>query len=168
MLLDRDAEVVDLVCRPLEFVWRDGAKVVAHAPQLAVGRKDGSRVLMDCVGSGGMTRQLAMRAGVLTECAHAAGWEYRVECAEDAVVVANVRWLSGYRHPRCAGGAGAGVLRKAFACPRPLAEGAAVLGDVIRTLPAVFHGLWSGVLAAPLDRPLTERTLVSTAPWEPR
>ncbi|WP_323187135.1 hypothetical protein [Streptomyces sp. NBC_00365] len=35
------------------------------------------------------------------------------------------------------------------------------MGDPIEVLPAVFHALWHGHLAAPLDVPLNERALVS-------
>ncbi|MFI2207513.1 TnsA-like heteromeric transposase endonuclease subunit [Streptomyces sp. NPDC020192] len=163
MLLDRDRQVVGLACRPLEFVWRDGGRVVAHAPQLAARLADGGHVLVDCHGAGGPPRRLACVQAVLEECVQEAGWEYRVEPAADPVVVANVRWLSGYRHPRCAGGVRPGRLRDVFACRRSLVEGAAALGDVVRTLPVVYHGLWSGELTAALDRPLTEGTLVAAA-----
>jgi hypothetical protein len=121
----------------------------------------GERLLMDCLGPGGLSAQLAHFGEVLTACARSAGWEYRLVPAADPVVVANVRWLSGYRHPRCANGISAGRLHEAFMRPRPLVEGAAALGDVIRTLPAVFHGLWSGLLEAPLEQPLHERVTVT-------
>lgn len=163
MLLDRDPEVVGLACRPLEFVWRDGERVMAHAPHLAARRAGGEHVLVDCFGPGGLPRRLACREGVLRECALEAGWQYRVEPAADPVLVGNVRWLSGYRHPRCAGGIRSDQVREVFACPRSLIEGAAALGDVIQTLPAVYHGLWSGELDAALERPLTDRTLVIAA-----
>lgn len=163
MLLDRDPQVVGLACRPLEFVWRDGERVVAHAPQLAARRADGGHVLVDCLGPGGQPRRLACREGVLRECAQEVGWQYRVEPAADPVLVGNVRWLSGYRHPRCAGEIRSGQMRDVFAYPRSLVEGATALGDVIQTLPAVYHGLWNGELDAALDRPLTDRTLVAAA-----
>ena len=47
----------------------------------------------------------AKDAGVFAVTAMAceqAGWEFRREGAIDPVVRANVRWLSRYRHPRCA------------------------------------------------------------------
>ncbi|MEU2929532.1 TnsA-like heteromeric transposase endonuclease subunit [Streptomyces sp. NPDC007251] len=163
MLLDQERRVVGLACRPLEFVWRDGRRVVAHAPQLAARLADGGHVLVDCLGAGFPPRRLAGVQAVLEECAQEVGWQYRVEPAADPVVVANVRWLSGYRHPRCAGSVRPGRLRDVFTSRRPLVEGAAALGDVIRTLPVVYHGLWSGELTAALDRPLTEGTLVAAA-----
>ncbi|MHC0433432.1 TnsA-like heteromeric transposase endonuclease subunit [Streptomyces sp. O3] len=162
MLLDRDPQVVGLACCPLEFVWRESERTVAHAPQLAA-RGAGGHVLVDCPGPGGLSRRLACKADVLRRCAEEVGWQYRVAPSADPVVVGNVRWLSGYRHPRCAGGVRPGALVEAFAYPRPLAEGAAVLGDVIQTLPAVYHDLWSGGLTASLDRPLTAGTLVAAA-----
>ena len=125
MLLDRDPEVVGLACRPLEFVWRDGERVVAHPPHLTARRAGGERALVDCFGPGGLPRRLAYGEGVLRECAMEAGWQYRVEPAADPVLVGNVRWLSGYRHPRCAGEIHSDQVREVFAYPRSLTEGAA-------------------------------------------
>jgi hypothetical protein len=66
----------------------------------------------------------------------------------DPVLAANVRWLSRYRHPRCAGRPEvADALRRAFAAPACLSAGAAVAGD---NLPVLFHLMWQRVLAADL------------------
>jgi hypothetical protein len=47
------------------------------------------------------------------------GWEYRLAGTADEIVTANVRWLAGYRRPRCGIPALAGALRAAFAAPAP-------------------------------------------------
>ncbi|GGJ58424.1 hypothetical protein GCM10010121_081340 [Streptomyces brasiliensis] len=132
MLLGHGPEVVDLACCPLEFVWRDGGRVVAHAPQLIARLPGGGHVLADCLGPGDSPRQLACMQEVLRACVQEVGWHYRVEPVADPVVVDNVRWLSGYCHPRCAGRTRPGRLRDVFAHPRSLVEGAAALGDVIQ------------------------------------
>jgi hypothetical protein len=169
MLLDQDPGVVDMACRPLEFVWREGERVVRHAPHLMARLSDGRRLMVDCLRGGeSPPAPLLKRQAVVIGCAQAAGWEYRAEAAADPIVVANVRWLSGYRHPRCAGRIGRGRLREAFERPRPLWEGAAALGDVMATLPAVFHGLWAGVLSVPTQRLLGPRCLVSAVAEEGR
>ena len=52
------------------------------------------------------------------------GWDYRRVGELDPVAAANLRWLAGYRHPRCAQPAAMAALREVFDRPRPLREGA--------------------------------------------
>ncbi|MFE9853361.1 TnsA-like heteromeric transposase endonuclease subunit [Streptomyces sp. NPDC005576] len=166
MLLDQDPAVVALACRPVELVWRENGKVVGHAPQLMARLKDGSGLLLDCAGRSGPSARLAARAGVVAAAAKAAGWSYRLAGPPDPVVVANVRWLAGYRHPRYASGPWMPALVDVFGSPRPAVEAVCELGDPIAVWPAVFHALWSGVLWARLNEPLHERAVVSVARQE--
>ncbi|WP_324605627.1 hypothetical protein [Streptomyces niger] len=57
----------------------------------------------------------------------------------------------------------AAAVVEAFKVARPLAEGAAAVGDPLQVLPAVYHALWCGRLTVPLDEPLQEQTLVAAA-----
>lgn len=167
MLLDRDPTVAALACRPVELVWREkGGRVVGHAPQLMARRQDGSGLLLDCVGRSGPSARLVERARVVAAAAEAVGWSYRLAGPPDPVLVANVRWLAGYRHPRYAAGPWMPALAEAFGNPRPTVEVVCDLGDPIAVWPAVFHALWSGVLQVRLDEPLHERAVVSVARQE--
>ena len=58
------------------------------------------------------------------------------------MLLANVRWLSRYRHPRCLRGPVVDRLREVFAFPAPLMVGADAAGDRLETLPVLFHLLW--------------------------
>jgi len=85
-----------------------------------------------------------------------AGWDYRRVGVVDPVLAANVRWLAGYRHPRCMNQGRAARLREVFAGPAPLLAGARAAGDPVAVLPVLYHLLWTGVLvtelvAAPLS-----------------
>ncbi|MFD6379359.1 TnsA-like heteromeric transposase endonuclease subunit [Streptomyces albidoflavus] len=166
MLLDRDPAVVALACRPVELVWREESRVVGHAPQLMARLQDGSGLLLDSAGRSGPSARLAKRARVVAAAAEAAGWSYRLAGPPDPVLVANVRWLAGYRHPRYAAGPWMSALMEAFGSPRPAVEAVCELGDPIVVWPAVFHALWSGVLRVRLDEPLHERVVVSVARQE--
>ena len=81
----------------------------------------------------------------------------------DPVLVANVRWLSRYRHPRCAEpGIGAALL-EVFAGGEGLFAGAELAGERLRVLPVLFHLMWRGRLVAGLSEgPLGPATLVRT------
>jgi len=160
MLLDRDPEVVALACSPVELAWpgHDGERV-AHVPHLMARLEDGSGVLVDCAGREGVSEGLAAVAPAVAAAARAVGWRHRVVGPPDPVVVANVRWLSGFRHPRNGGGDRMAEVAACFDRPLALLEGVRRLGDAVAVWPAVYHALWSGVLRAALDRPLHERTI---------
>lgn len=164
MMLDQDPQVAGIVSRPVEFVWEERGRLVTHAPDLAVAVADGGIRLVNCPGRSGPSAQLICRARVVGACAREAGWEHRFAGAADPVIIANGRWLSVYRHPRCSAGIPAARLRGAFSQPTALGEGALGLGDPIATLPAVYHGLWHGLLSMDWDRPLSEETLVTAVP----
>ena len=73
---------------------------------------------------------------ITARACEAAGWGFRRVGVVDPVLAANVRWLSRYRHPRCAGPPEvADALRQAFAGPAALLAGAAGTGDSLAVLP---------------------------------
>ena len=74
--------------------------------------------------------------------------------------MANARWLSRYRHPRCLVPQVAAVLLEAFAGGRGLFEGAELAGDRLGTLPVLFHLMWRRQLTADLSVPLGMATVV--------
>ncbi|MFK4101658.1 TnsA-like heteromeric transposase endonuclease subunit [Streptomyces sp. NPDC019531] len=80
-------------------------------------------------------------------CAQA-GWRFDRLGTPDAVLLANVRWLSRYRHPRCLREPAAARLREVFTTPGPLMAGADAAGDRLSTLPVLFHLLWLQELTA--------------------
>jgi len=79
------------------------------------------------------------------------------------VLAANLRWLSGYRHPRCHDSVLTALLLKTFTGRARLMTGAAGAGDPIAVLPVLFHLLWRGRLLADLTVPLGPGTEVRTA-----
>ena len=93
------------------------------------------------------------------------GWSFARLGVPDPVLAANVRWLSRYRHHRCAGAGGvAERLVEVFAQPRGLFEGAEAAGERLGVLPVVYHLLWQQVLAADLRAgPLNAATVVTVA-----
>lgn len=163
MVLDRNPDVTGLAARPVRLLWRDTeGRVCSWVPQLFARYADGTGLLADCPSSPAAGGDGAQRARMVLEAACArVGWSYRRLEPPPAVVAANLRWLAGYRHPRYQGPPGLrAALAEAFAGLRPLADGAAAVGDALQVLPAVYHALWQGYLTMPLDEPLHEETLV--------
>jgi hypothetical protein len=90
------------------------------------------------------------------------GWSFRLVHEPDPVLVANVRWLSGYRHPRHDRPQVSGLLREVFTGGEELLAGAEAAGDPIGVLPVLFHLVWPGDLLADVSVPVHDATIVRT------
>lgn len=162
MLLDFDPDVVAVSSQPFCLRWAGQPGARRHVPDYFARLADGSAVVIDVrpdelVGAD----DAEVFAATQRACA-AVGWGYRRVGVADAVLAANVRWLSGFRHHRCGNApAGSELVRRAAAGPVTVADLAGCAGDRLAVLPALYHLLWRGVLAADLAAaPLSGRTVV--------
>jgi hypothetical protein len=162
MLLDFDPAVTAVSSQPFWLHWHDGRRSRRHAPDFFARLADGTGVVIDVRADDRIGPRDAEAFGVTARACEIAGWEFRRVGVIDPVLAANVRWLSRYRHPRCAGAREvAEALRAAFADPAGLLAGAAGAGDSLAVLPVLFHLMWRRVLAADLSSgPLNSSTLV--------
>ncbi|MFJ4843720.1 TnsA-like heteromeric transposase endonuclease subunit [Streptomyces sp. NPDC088746] len=162
MLLDFDPAVVGISSQPFWLFWSSAkGKPVSHAPDYFARRDDGSAVVIDCRPA----ERRRARDWVKFEAAKTAcdqvGWEFRLLGAPDPVLVRNVRWLAGYRHPRHRVEPVASWLLETFVEPMPLMDGVLAVGEPVAVLPVLFHLLWSHELAADTPVPLHADSLVS-------
>jgi len=155
MALDADPEVVGVAAQPMWLHWpTESGRPVRHAPDFFARRADGTGVVIDVRGDqriGG--RDAAVFAATAQVCAQV-GWEYQRAGELGPVQAANLRWLSGCRHPRFAQPGLAARLGEMFAELGPLLGGASAAGDPVAVLPVLFGMLWRGELAADLERDL--------------
>ena len=156
MALDADPEVVGVAAQPMWLRWtEESGRPVRHAPDYFARRADGTGVVVDVRPDQRIGEQdAAVFAATARLCAQV-GWEYQRVGELGPVHAANLRWLSGYRHPRfaqpgLAARLGGGVRRSRA----PLLGGAAAAGDPVAVLPVLFGMLWRGELAAELERDL--------------
>jgi hypothetical protein len=165
MLLDFDPAVAAVASQPFWLHWHDGRRSRRHAPDFFARLADGTGVVIDVRADDRIGPRDAEAFEATARACESAGWEFRRVGAVDPVLAANVRWLSRYRHARCAGRPGtAGALRRAFAWPAPLLDGAAEAGDSLAVLPVLFHLLWLRELTADLGSgPLGPSTAVRVA-----
>ncbi|MDT3728246.1 TnsA-like heteromeric transposase endonuclease subunit [Streptomyces sp. DSM 41972] len=162
MLLDFDPSVVGISSQPFWLFWRsDTGKSVSHAPDYFARRDDGAAVVVDCRPANRRKRRDVAKFEATQEACAQVGWEFRLVGTPDSIVVRNVRWLAGYRHPRHRLEPVASELLAAFAEPQPLMTGASTVGDPIGVLPVLFHLLWSHELSADVSVPLHALSLVS-------
>jgi hypothetical protein len=150
MMLDFDRRVTGYASQPFWLRWNDGKRDRRHAPDYFVRLADGGGVVVDVRPDDQVDAAAAEVFAVTAEACLEAGWEFRRTAGPAAVLTANVRWLAGYRHPRCYQAAIAAALVEAFSRPAPLMPGAAVAGDPIAVLPVLYHLLWRQVLTADL------------------
>lgn len=164
MLLDLDPTVVGIASQPFWLGWRgEGGSWIRHVPDYFARRQDGSAVVVDCRPvERRAPRDVAKFEATAAACGEL-GWDYRLVGGLEPVMVGNVRWLAGYRHPRHALPGLAAALREVFAMPTPLLAGAQMVGDPIAVLPVLFNLLWRGELVADLSTVLHEATLVHLA-----
>lgn len=155
MVLDFDPQIVGIASQPFWLHWPapDGPR--RHLPDYFARRTDGTGVVVD-VRADNRVEQVDADAFAATAAACTeVGWEFRRVGAVDAVLAANVRWLSRYRHPRCGRREDlAGRLLEVLAQPMPLFAGAELVGDRLVVLPVLYHLLWRQVLAADLGTAL--------------
>ena len=164
MLLDFDPGVVAVASQPWWVFWtNERGQVRSHVPDYFARRVDADALVLDCRPAGRITPKDAARFDATRRACEQVGWRYHVVGASDPIVTANVRWLSGYRHPRHELADVAAALRHAFGEKTGLMAGAESAGDPIAVLPVLFHLLWRHELEADLSVPLHPDTVVATA-----
>jgi hypothetical protein len=162
MMLDFSPRVRSFSAQPFWLLWSSGGKTRRHVPDFFVRLSDGRGVVVDVRADDRIESADAEAFEATAAACEAVGWGYRRVGALDPVLAANVRWLAGYRHPRCLREDHRARLVEVFIRPMPLLVGVETVGDRIAVLPSLFHLMWTGVLAADLvSAPLTGSSLVS-------
>jgi hypothetical protein len=165
ILLDFDPEIVGIGAQPfwLFFTTPEG-KQRSHAPDYFARLADGSALVLDCRPAERIKDKDRVAFEVTNAACAVLGWRYEVVDAPPAMLLANARWLSGYRHPRHDMPEIAAALRTVFATPAGLLDGAEAVGDPIAVLPVLFHLLWCRELHVDLSEPLHPDAVVTNAP----
>lgn len=163
--LDFDPLVVGLVAQPFWLCWTaaDGTRR-RHVPDFLVRRAGGAVMVLDSryqelIGDRDRDREAF---AVMGRACATVGWRYAAWDRLDGVVVANQRWLAGYRHPRCFDEDIAARLLEVFNQPQALMDGAELVGDTLGVLPVLYHLLWKQLLVVDLAVVLSHRTIVKT------
>jgi hypothetical protein len=154
LLADFDPDVVGIAAQPL--LVRDADR--RHVPDFLLRRVDGSVVIVNVKPAEQLdvvevADALAWAGRVFCE----RGWEHEVWSGADPQLLANVRFLAGYRRVELiAPVVETSAVWPAGAVLRFAAAEAALRGvGVVDPRPAVLGLLWSGRLRADLRRPLT-------------
>jgi TnsA-like endonuclease N terminal len=164
MMLDFDREVVGFSSQPFWLYWVGQSGQRRHAPDFFVRLADGGGVVLDVRPDDQVDAAAAETFAVTARACTEVGWEFRRAGGPPTVLAANVRWLAGYRHPRCQRPDIAADLLRVFSQPTPLLAGAREVSDPIVVLPMLYHLMWRQVLQADLTSTvLGPRSLVRSA-----
>ncbi|MFE7614301.1 TnsA-like heteromeric transposase endonuclease subunit [Streptomyces sp. NPDC057496] len=152
MLLDFDPLVTGMASQPFRLSWAGaGGKRVRHTPDFFVRRADGTGLVVDVRPDERIEPDDARKFAVTAAVCRAVGWDFARVGTPEAVLMANARWLAGYRHPRVHRPEAAARLVEVFADGGDLLAGARRVGDQIAVLPVLFHLLWRQVLTVDLE-----------------
>lgn len=152
MLLDFDPLVTGVSSQPFRLSWAGpGGKRVRHTPDYFVRRNDATALVVDVRPDERIEPGDAVKFAVTAAACRSVGWDFARVGTPDAVLMANVRWLAGCRHPRVHRPDVAGRLVEVFADGAGLLDGARRVGDQIAVLPVLFHLLWRQALTTDLE-----------------
>jgi hypothetical protein len=164
LMADFDADIERIVAQPFQMEGDVGGVLRRHVPDLLLGYRDGQVTVVDVKPA---SRLADPRVGAVFDwTARAAahrGWRFEVWSGADAVLLANIRFLAGYRRPFTVDvGLCTPVLE--------IAAGQETLGGLERAArglaprelvrPVVLHLLWSRRLGTDLRAPLGEASAV--------
>lgn len=150
MLLDFDPQVRGLVGQPFRLFWPGRRGGRGHVPDFFARLGDGGGLVVDVRPDGQIGPDDAEAFAATARASELAGWTFRRVGLIDPVLLANVKWLAGYRHPRNRLDLVAAKLEAVFAEPMPLLVGAERVGDRLAVLPVLYHLLWRRVLEVDL------------------
>ena len=164
LLMDFDRDVEWICEQPLRLRYRKDDEPASHVPDLLVWRS-GTPELCD-VKSEDRLEDPAFRAQVEATglaCAEA-GFGYRVLSEPDRQLLANVRWLAGFREPPAdLDGERARMLSALAVGGSTIAE---LLDDAVELAlarPVLMHLLWVGEVLVDVTGPMTDASRV----WVP-
>ncbi|WP_308314008.1 TnsA-like heteromeric transposase endonuclease subunit [Streptomyces sp. GbtcB7] len=155
VLLDFDPLVTGMASQPFRLSWTGSAgKRIRHTPDFFVRRADGTGVVVDVRPDDRIEPRDAVKFAATAAACSLVGWDFWRVGTPDAVLMANARWLAGYRHPRVHRPDVAARLVEVFAEETALLAGVRRVGDPIVVLPVLYHLLWRRILAVDLETAL--------------
>lgn len=163
MLLDFDPTVAAIASQPFQLHYDDGIRARRHVPDFFARLTDGTGVVIDVRPATRVKPADAAAFAATGRACALVGWRYRLLHEPNATMTTNVRWLAGYRHPRCAPRDLQHAAEDLAAAPMPLMEIAALLGDPLASLPVIYHLLWRGRLRTDLTVALSATSPVAAA-----
>jgi hypothetical protein len=166
LLADFDPQVTAIAAQPFLVAAPSGGRMRRHVPDFLVVGRDHGVCVVDVKPAGQLVvPKVAEALAWAGEVFAARGWRHEIWSGAAPVLLANVRFLAGYRY---ADRVDAAV---ADAITRQAPAGATTIGELERGWPggagdaraAVLHLVWRGVFRADLSGPLSAGTRLERA-----
>ncbi|WP_307841214.1 TnsA-like heteromeric transposase endonuclease subunit [Streptomyces endocoffeicus] len=146
--------LVGLASQPFRVTWQGEKRRISHTPDYFVRLEDGSGLVVDVRPGDRVGPEDAVKFSVTEAmCQEMGCWSFALVHEPDPVEMANVRWLSGYRHPR----------NRVSDVAKRLMDGAEAVGDPLSVLPTLYHLLWCGDLRLDLAVSLGDGSMIGCA-----
>lgn len=167
LLADFDPSVVAIAAQPFRMTAPVGGRMRRHVPDFLLLGVDGLVRVVNVKPADHLAKpKVAEALEWAGKLFVGKGWRHEVWSGTDAVELANVRFLAGYRRLDRVDAGAVAVLEETVTGP-------ASIGAVERRLtgrlpaevcrPALLHLVWRGVFRAELDQPLSVSTVLERA-----
>jgi len=163
MLADFDPGVTAIAGQPFRLIGSDGDRIRRHVPDILLVTSDGGVTVVD-VKSPHKRDDPGVRAVMewTGRTAGLRGWGFEDWYGTDPVLLANVRFLAGYRRAAVIDESVVLAVREAAGEAVTIADlERSVRAETVLVRPAVLRLLWTGELAADLTRPLGGLSVVA-------
>lgn len=162
LLADFDLSVVAIAAQPFQITADVGGRRRRHVPDFLLLDGFGAATVVNVKPADRLVdAKVAEALGWAAEVFDRRGWVHEVWSGASAVVMANIRFLAGFRHGGRVDADAVGFVERSFGAP-------ATVGDLEAAWPrrrgdvraAVLHLLWCGVLVTDLSRPLSASSVL--------
>lgn len=157
LLADFDPSVVAIAAQPFRITADVDGRRRRHVPDFLLLDRFGAATVVNVKPADRLgDAEVAEALGWAAEVFDRRGWVHEVWSGASAVVLANIRFLSGFRHRGRVDADAVGFVERSFSAPVEVGDLEAGWpgrrGDVRA---AVLYLLWRGVLVTDLSRPLS-------------
>jgi hypothetical protein len=164
--LDFDPGVSGISSQPFRITLAGPLPQTSHVPDYFVRRTDGSVLVVDVRPDRRISEKDQSIFTATAELCATVGWEYQRLGELPGLCRANLRWIAGYRHPRCRHEATSNdaLAHLRDTGPASLRDAVRALGDPVLVLPTLYHLLWTQDICTDLEgQRLHLETLIRTA-----
>ncbi|MHB6903982.1 TnsA-like heteromeric transposase endonuclease subunit [Streptomyces sp. DB-54] len=164
MLLDFNPSVTEFTSWSAKIKWRARGQERSVVPDFFVRTDKETTLVVACPPVSGPSPRWQRQQQVLRQVCEEAGWELGMPRIPGQMALANLRWVSRYRHPRCGDREVEQALKAAFDTPRALAEGVRATGlPRLSTLPRLYHLLWRQELSMEWNRAMGPNSVIKSS-----
>lgn len=170
LLADREPGLRTIISQPFQLTAVIDGQRRRHVPDFLTIAADGAVTVVDVKPARRLAdATVAFTFGWARRIVQAQGWRFQVASEPEATLLANVRFLAGYRRAWQFQSAVLDAITESVTAPATWSQVAhaatGLAGDRDRGRAHLLHLLWSGRLHVGLDEPLSE-TMVITPGWK--